>query len=188
MVLFTFFRDQSVILIKIIYLYILFRKSVRAGPGRPPKIPRLDPLPEIKTEWIPEGPEDISCDVKPEIKCKKIKLESPELIKTEPNVNGYTNLEQQQAWRKHSKYLIEFIKNESDPQLWSEDEVSEFVTSLPNCQDHGALFNKHKIDGESLLMLSQSDLVDILKIKLGPAIKLYNCILLLRQNIAKGYT
>lgn len=124
-------------------------------------------------------------------KYKKIKSESPELIKQSGNLlftNGYTNIEQQQAWEKHSKHLIDYIKNETDPRYWSEEEVIEFVTSLPSCEEHGDLFTKHNIDGESFLMLSQTDLVDILKIKLGPAIKLYNCIILLRQNVAKGYS
>lgn len=127
---------------------------------------------------------------KPKRKYKKLKSESPELTKRSSDIftNGYMSTEQQLAWERHSKYLIEYFKNETDPRYWSEEEVVEFVSSLPSCKDHGNLFSKHNIDGESFLMLSQSDLVDILKIKLGPAIKLYNCIILLRQNIVKGYT
>lgn len=33
-----------------------------------------------------------------------------------------------------------------------------------------------QIDGEAFLLLNQSDIVNILKIKLGPALKIYNTI------------
>lgn len=38
-----------------------------------------------------------------------------------------------------------------------------------------------QIDGEAFLLLTQSDIVKILSIKLGPALKIYNCILMLRS-------
>jgi len=38
------------------------------------------------------------------------------------------------------------------------------------------------IDGEAFLMLTQEDLVSVLRLRLGPAIKLYNSIVLLRQK------
>jgi len=38
------------------------------------------------------------------------------------------------------------------------------------------------IDGEAFLMLTQEDLVSVLCLRLGPAIKLYNSIVLLRQK------
>ena len=101
--------------------------------------------------------------------------------------NSFITLEQQQAWEKHSKYLANFIKNDGDPRDWSEDEVVEFVSSLPTLRDHTSVFSEHNIDGESLLMLSQQDIIDILKVKVGPAIKLYNSIVLLRHNVVNYY-
>lgn len=136
----------------------------------------------IKIEWN----EDNSDEKKPKRKYKKrLKSESPEFTKKDVILtNGYTRSPaEQHAWAKHSKYLNEFIRSDVDPRDWTEDEVVEFVTSIPSCKDHGALFSSHNINGESFLMLTQQDLVDILKIKLGPAIKLYNSILLLRQNV-----
>lgn len=38
------------------------------------------------------------------------------------------------------------------------------------------------IDGEAFLMLTQEDLVTLLGLRLGPAIKLYNSIVLLRRR------
>jgi hypothetical protein len=38
------------------------------------------------------------------------------------------------------------------------------------------------IDGEAFLLLNQNDIVKILGLKLGPAIKIYNSILVIRDN------
>lgn len=45
-----------------------------------------------------------------------------------------------------------------------------------------------EIDGEALLCLSQNDLVEILHMKLGPAIKIQNALLLLKEKMQKGFT
>ncbi|RWS29342.1 hypothetical protein B4U80_02622, partial [Leptotrombidium deliense] len=39
------------------------------------------------------------------------------------------------------------------------------------------------VDGEAFLLLNQPDLVKILGIKLGPAVKIYNSILVIRDNM-----
>ncbi|KAI4461401.1 polycomb group protein [Holotrichia oblita] len=157
------------------------REKTKPRIGRPPKVPRLEP---IKQEW---SEEDIEKKIIKRKYKKCFKEDSPNsYVKKEVLnlTNGFTTLEQQQVWEKHSKYLTEYIKSDTDPREWTEDDVMDFVCSLPSCKDHGALFGKHKIDGESFLMLTQQDIVDILNIKLGPAIKLYNSIVLLRQNVS----
>lgn len=83
---------------------------------------------------------------------------------------------------------MEYVKPEADPREWTEEDVMDFVSSLPSFKENSKLFKEHNIDGESFLMLSQRDLVDILNIKLGPAIKLYNIIVLLRQNVGRFFT
>lgn len=40
-----------------------------------------------------------------------------------------------------------------------------------------------QIDGEAFLLLTQADIVRVLKIKLGPAIKIYNSILMINNNM-----
>lgn len=39
------------------------------------------------------------------------------------------------------------------------------------------------IDGEAFLLMTQKDIVDTLKVKLGPAVKIYNSILLIRDGM-----
>lgn len=43
------------------------------------------------------------------------------------------------------------------------------------------LFSLQQIDGEAFLLLTQADIVKILSIKLGPALKIYNSILMLKS-------
>lgn len=40
-----------------------------------------------------------------------------------------------------------------------------------------------EIDGPALLLMQQSDLIRIMKIKLGPAIKIFNYILKLKHSL-----
>lgn len=153
--------------------------------GRPPKYPRPEPPPKI--EYTEENFQEIK---PPKAKLKRFfKSESPE-VKKETIPHGYeaTSPAEKQSWQKHSKYLMEYVKPEADPREWTEDDVVDFVSSLPSFKENSKLFKEHNIDGESFLMLSQRDLVDILNIKLGPAIKLYNIIVLLRQNVGRFFT
>lgn len=41
---------------------------------------------------------------------------------------------------------------------------------------------QQEIDGEALLFLTQSDLTDLLGVKLGPAIKIRNALLLMKEK------
>lgn len=153
-----------------------------------PKIRRLTET-EIKQEWPEEDSSDSITkkrkirERRDSISDNKFKITNDILFKTLSNNTEYTP-PTQQALAKHSKYLNDIISyNNRDPRLWNEEDVVEFVSSLPSCKENSSVFQREKIDGEAFLMLTQNDLVDILKFKLGPAIKLYNSILLLRQNV-----
>nr|XP_050851740.1 lethal(3)malignant brain tumor-like protein 3 isoform X1 [Vespula vulgaris] len=86
-------------------------------------------------------------------------------------------------WAKHSNALNRVVsKQNTNPRRWSNEEVIKFIQSVPNCKEIGNIFRKHNIDGEAFLMLTQEDLVSLLGLRLGPAIKLYNSIVLLRRR------
>ncbi|XP_053202165.1 lethal(3)malignant brain tumor-like protein 4 [Panonychus citri] len=89
------------------------------------------------------------------------------------------------AWEKHSKSLLSFAEkvNASEVLKWTPDKVAQFVSTIPGCQDFGQCFEEEIIDGEAFLLLNQTDLVTHLGIKLGPAVKIYNSILVIRDNI-----
>ncbi|KAH1009033.1 hypothetical protein HUJ04_001462 [Dendroctonus ponderosae] len=87
-----------------------------------------------------------------------------------------------ESWRKHSCFLNDFINSKESPLNWSVHKVVEFINSIPGCDVNKELFSKHEIDGEAFLHLSQSDILNNFQFKVGPAIKLYNCIILLREQ------
>ncbi|XP_065125045.1 lethal(3)malignant brain tumor-like protein 3 isoform X1 [Paramisgurnus dabryanus] len=88
-----------------------------------------------------------------------------------------------QCWDQHSKLLptVEGI-TASKVASWSVDEVIEFIQGLPGCMEQVHTFREEQIDGEAFLLLTQVDLVKILSIKLGPALKIYNSILMFKTT------
>lgn len=168
-------------------LKIYFSKPNPLPICKAPKIRRLTET-EVKEEWPEENSSDSTTQKRKlprerDSSENKFKVTDEILFKTLSNTSEYKP-PSQQALAKHSKYLNEIIgSNNRDPSLWSEEEVADFVNSLPSCKDSSEIFLREKIDGEAFLMLTQNDLFDLLKFKLGPAIKLYNSILLLRQNV-----
>ncbi|XP_054772350.2 lethal(3)malignant brain tumor-like protein 4 [Lytechinus pictus] len=87
------------------------------------------------------------------------------------------------CWEQHSK-LLPGVANLSAATVarWTMDEVASFVRKLPGCQEHASKFADEQIDGEAFLLLTQSDIVKIMSIKLGPALKIYNAILILKNS------
>ncbi|KTF86463.1 hypothetical protein cypCar_00009832 [Cyprinus carpio] len=86
------------------------------------------------------------------------------------------------CWEKHGKLLPEALGlTAKSVAKWNTEEVATFVRGLPGCREHAATFRKEQIDGEAFLLLTQSDIVKILSIKLGPALKIYNSILMLKS-------
>ncbi|XP_066103412.1 lethal(3)malignant brain tumor-like protein 4 isoform X1 [Saccopteryx bilineata] len=66
---------------------------------------------------------------------------------------------------------------------WTVDKVAEFIQSLLGCEEHAQYFKKEQIDGKAFLLLTQTDIVKVMKIKLGPALKIYNSILMFRSSL-----
>jgi hypothetical protein len=91
------------------------------------------------------------------------------------------------GWNQHSKHLYDLLGPIQPHQLltWSHRRVCELVSNLPGCEEFAGKFESERIDGEAFLLLTQNDLVKILGIKLGPAIKIYNSILLLRKLMSE---
>ncbi|XP_077948976.1 polyhomeotic-like protein 2b isoform X1 [Gasterosteus aculeatus] len=64
-----------------------------------------------------------------------------------------------------------FLPN--DPTRWNVEEVSEFIRSLPGCQEIADEFRSQEIDGQALLLLKEDHLMSTMNIKLGPALKIF---------------
>ena len=74
-----------------------------------------------------------------------------------------------------------------NPIKWNVDDVCTFLVKFCD-EETAAKFYAQKIDGEALLGLCQKDLVTLMDIKIGPAIKIYNRILWLRQEVMTKFT
>ncbi|CAH0554527.1 unnamed protein product [Brassicogethes aeneus] len=157
------------------------REKPKARLGRPPKNPpKVEPL----DEYNPSKREQ----QKPKRKYRKRVKQEPEDPSVEENFKilieqaNFTPAEKE-AFKKHTKFLNEVVCVDEDPRTWSKSDVAQFVATVPSCDGMGDGFIEQEIDGDALLALTQKDIFDLMDIKLGPAIKLYNSILLLRQQI-----
>ncbi|KAM7369503.1 hypothetical protein PAMP_010822 [Pampus punctatissimus] len=87
------------------------------------------------------------------------------------------------CWEQHRKLLPGVAGVHADTvQHWSVQQVSEFVESLPGCEEQAKQFRDEQIDGRAFLLLTQRDIVRIMSIKLGPALKIYNSILMFKHT------
>ncbi|ELU11332.1 hypothetical protein CAPTEDRAFT_161824 [Capitella teleta] len=87
------------------------------------------------------------------------------------------------CWEQHCKLLPGVHQyNAKDVASWGPHEVASFVATLPGCSDLAPQFIEQDIDGEALMLLNQADIVKILQVKLGPALKIYNSILMMQSN------
>ncbi|CAJ1085566.1 lethal(3)malignant brain tumor-like protein 1 isoform X1 [Xyrichtys novacula] len=91
------------------------------------------------------------------------------------------------CWEQHCKLLpgVEGI-HASQVAGWGIEEVFRFVQNLIGCEEQARLFKEEMIDGEAFLLLTQNDIVKIMSIKLGPALKISNAILMFK-SIDEGF-
>ncbi|XP_048122148.1 polyhomeotic-like protein 3 isoform X1 [Alosa alosa] len=58
------------------------------------------------------------------------------------------------------------------PAEWTVDQVWEFISALPGCQEIAESFRAQEIDGQALLLLTEDHLMTAMNVKLGPALKI----------------
>ncbi|EMP38220.1 Lethal(3)malignant brain tumor-like protein 1 [Chelonia mydas] len=86
------------------------------------------------------------------------------------------------CWEQHCKLLPGVAGiTAATVAKWTIDEVFSFVQTLTGCEDQAKLFKDEMIDGEAFLLLTQADIVKIMSVKLGPALKIYNAILMFKN-------
>lgn len=89
---------------------------------------------------------------------------------------------------ENSAFLKPATQNTSvqEVKLWTPNEVSNFIRNVPrlniDLNNLEAKLVHEEIDGEAFLLMTQSDLVNLLGLKLGPAIKIYNALLLVKKS------
>lgn len=94
-----------------------------------------------------------------------------------------------QQWIDRLKPLrsIEISAAAKNPLNWSTTEVAEFVSKLPNCSMLGKDFIENDIDGLAFLSLRKNDMIDIMGLSIGSAIKVFDRIVLLREECNAHY-
>lgn len=75
-----------------------------------------------------------------------------------------------------------------DVRSWLRDDVVKFVTMVPGCSEYAETFYREKIDGISLIHLSDWHLLNVLNMRLGPALRLRIAIDAVRPDIASPPT
>ncbi|KAG5678683.1 hypothetical protein PVAND_008334 [Polypedilum vanderplanki] len=158
--------------------------KVPAKRGRKRKtvqVPLIDDKEEIQIE-----PEEVKKEENDEIRTAKMRIMEPFLSDYGPQTNYLFNL-----WTNNSKILNKANITGNDltknPLKWNIEDVCTFVVKFCD-EETTAKFYAEKIDGEALLSLCQKDLIDLMKIKVGPAIKIYNRILFLRQEVVTKFS
>lgn len=98
-----------------------------------------------------------------------------------PQLNSQYHL-----WKRNSKVLDRASVDHDlteNPMNWSLYKVCRFVQKVTNSAEISKKFQDQDIDGSAFVCLGQEDLMDLLNIKTGPAIKIYNRILHIREEI-----
>ncbi|XP_029284278.1 lethal(3)malignant brain tumor-like protein 4 [Cottoperca gobio] len=86
------------------------------------------------------------------------------------------------CWEQHRKLLPGVVGlHAATVQQWNVQQVSDFIESLPGCEEQANQFRDEQIDGRAFLLLTQRDIIRIMSIKLGPALKIYNSILMFKH-------
>ncbi|XP_034029034.1 polyhomeotic-like protein 2 [Thalassophryne amazonica] len=70
----------------------------------------------------------------------------------------------------------------TDPSRWNVEDVFEFICSLPGCLEIAEEFRSQEIDGQALMLLKEDHLMGTMNIKLGPALKLFAQISMLKDS------
>lgn len=130
-----------------------------------------------KRKSAPEAPEDTS---------KRIKVSKAFIEDYGPQLNYSFNL-----WKRNSKVLARATIDDAitdNPSQWSVENVHDYVNSITDDLDIAGKFQEQEIDGEAFICLCQNDLTQLMGIRMGPAIKIYNRILHLREEVQLKFT
>ena len=94
----------------------------------------------------------------------------------------------EQQWDQNASFLKPMTQSYNSEMVrnWSPSQVAKFILSLPKFQQSDMTKLEMKVieeelDGEAFLLMTQNDFVKMLGLKLGPAIKIYNALLLIKK-------
>lgn len=74
------------------------------------------------------------------------------------------------------------LEIEENPEQWTVAEVRQFLADN-DCAAHSDCFKKHLVDGPKLLKMSKDDIITVLGMKVGPALKIFDLITQLKDRM-----
>jgi len=89
------------------------------------------------------------------------------------------------AHSNSTRYLsdpLEKVKLPQNPELWSEEDVSNFINAT-DCSEYADTLKDQEIDGSALLLLTRESLMEFAGMKLGPALKICGYIATLKGRL-----
>jgi len=87
------------------------------------------------------------------------------------------------SWQNHVFSLPDIKgKTANDVNLWTVLQVASFVEQLTGKPECAEAIRCQEIDGKAFLMLTQSDITSIMKLKLGPSLKISSAILSINER------
>lgn len=98
------------------------------------------------------------------------------------SLGAQRRLNEQRSDRRRELPLLSHHFLASDPTKWNVEDVYEFICSLPGCQEIAEEFRSQEIDGQALLLLNEDHLMSTMNIKLGPALKIFAQINMLKDS------
>lgn len=155
-----------------------------------PKPLILDFNPTLTPETSPKSepaPKKLKLDLQPvKPTAREIELEKRfNVSKRFLTEYGPRLIQSHDLWTKNSK-ILRNSKNDvldRNPLVWSVEEVVEYISYIPSCQDSCKQFRENAIDGSAFLCLTKDDIENVMKIKVGPSIKILSEINHLREEV-----
>ena len=130
-----------------------------------------------KRKIAPEAPDDVG---------KRLKTSKKFVEDYGPQLNYSYNV-----WKRNSRVLSRATIEDAitkNPMNWTNENVRDFVYRITDDDEVAEKFIEQEIDGTSFICMCQNDMMKLLSIKMGPAIKIYNRILHLREEIQLKFT
>lgn len=60
---------------------------------------------------------------------------------------------------------------DNSPEKWTVDEVAQYISGIPGCENMAEKFRHHEIDGGALFLIKEHHLMMAMDVRLGPALK-----------------
>ncbi|KAH8326130.1 hypothetical protein KR067_002135 [Drosophila pandora] len=149
----------------------------------PPKAPKTENKPEVKQKGSRRKAKHVPKQEKPAPKEPQPKKQEPDprsLALANPIVKDYgpQYVQNYRLWQQNSAFDLDQVR--SNPLNWTKWDVFEYIEHSLESEEIAKTLFDEDIDGRALLMIGRQELEKYLKLKMGPAVKLYSLIVNLR--------